>query len=240
MVPPPDPTLDPTPEPTPTPEPMPESEVEAEIPTLPPSGSGRGEGSREGAYTDLASRGLERLLPVGSNHEVVDVRNLPPLLRPGSWATTSEQIRSYYADPVDMTRRGFPAEFLQQLNTFSKELGENVQEETGARSMLVTMVKSTGLALSTGVVAWIVRGGTLLAGLMAAVLPAWRHFDPVPILSMDKKDQAAWTRRVKEAATMEAHEHQGLRQILQEAEKEFSAVTAETSSATKANSGSYS
>ena len=32
-----------------------------------------------------------------------------------------------------------------------------------------------------------------------ASLPAWRHFDPVPILNMDKKGKEAWIRRVKEA-----------------------------------------
>ncbi|MDH3772560.1 MAG: hypothetical protein OET79_16440, partial [Nitrospirota bacterium] len=76
------------------------------------------------------------------------------------------------------------------------------------------MLKGVGLTLSTGIVAWLVRGGTLLAGLMAS-LPAWRHFDPVPILGMGKKDKEAWTRRVKEAAKMEARDHQGLEQILQ-------------------------
>ena len=59
-----------------------------------------------------------------------------------------------------------------------------------------------------------VRGEALVAGLMAA-LPAWRHFDPVPILNMDKQAKEAWSRRVKEVAKLEAHEHHGLDQILQ-------------------------
>jgi hypothetical protein len=54
----------------------------------------------------------------------------------------------------------------------------------------------------------------LVAGLMTS-LPAWRHFDPVPILNMDKKGKEAWIRRVKEADKLETREHQGLEQILQ-------------------------
>ncbi len=222
----PEPSPEPTPESDPSPEPMPEPELEGEPPVLPPSGSGSAdEATREGAYVDLVGRGPENHAPNEGGRDVVNVLDLPPLLRPGAWATTSDQIRSYYASPVDMTKTELPTEFLQQLNTFSDELEENLQEETGARSMLVNMVKSTGLALSTGLVAWMVRGGTLLTGLMAVALPAWRQFDPVPILGMDKKDQEAWTRRVKEAATMEAREHQGLEQILQDGEKMSPAST---------------
>jgi hypothetical protein len=75
------------------------------------------------------------------------------------------------------------------------------------------LMKGTGLTLSAGFVAWMVRGGALVAGLMAS-LPAWRHFDPVPILNMNKQAKADWSRRVKEAATLDAHEHHGLDQIL--------------------------
>ncbi|MDH5562240.1 MAG: hypothetical protein OEY91_01265, partial [Nitrospirota bacterium] len=49
---------------------------------------------------------------------------------------------------------------------------------------------------------------------MMTFLPAWRQFDPLPILTMNKQEKEAWTRRVKEAAQLEAHEHQGLDQIL--------------------------
>jgi hypothetical protein len=36
-------------------------------------------------------------------------------------------------------------------------------------------------ALSAGYVVWLLRGGSLVASLMA-VLPAWRTMDPLPIL----------------------------------------------------------
>ena len=151
---------------------------------------------------------------LASNHGWGGVLDLPPLLRPASWATTGDQIRAYYGDPLDMTKTELSPEFLQQLNRFSDELGQTMDDQVEKRSLFADMLKGIGLTLSTGIVAWLVRGGTLLAGLMAS-LPAWRHFDPVPILGMGKKDKEAWTRRVKEAAKMEARDHQGLEQILQ-------------------------
>ena len=144
----------------------------------------------------------------------MDVLSLPPFLRPASWATTSEQIRAYYPDPLDIAKTKLPPEFLQQLNSFSDELGKTLDGQVRERSLFVNMVKGTGLALSAGFVAWLVRSGTLVAWFLAS-LPAWRYFDPVPILGMNKKDKEAWTRRMKEAGTMEAREHQDLVQILQ-------------------------
>jgi hypothetical protein len=149
-----------------------------------------------------------------SGHEIVDVLNLPPLLRPASWATTADQIRAYYPNPLDIAKTKLPPEFLQQLNRFSDELGRTLDEHVRERSLFVDMVKGTGLALSAGLVAWLVRGGALIAGLMAS-LPAWRHFDPVPILGMNKKDKKALNQRMKEAGTMEAQEHHDVVRILQ-------------------------
>ena len=180
----------------------------------------------------LASRGVEEEGQQAGHQEVVNVLDLPPLLRPASWATTADQIRAYYPDPVDMTKTELSLDVLQQLNKFSDELGETMQEEGNERSRFVDLMKGTGLTLSAGLVAWLVRGGALVAGFMAA-LPAWRHFDPVPILTMTKKDKEDWTRRVKEAATLEAHEHHGLDQILQGSGPEESAPPPAPSSETK-------
>ena len=93
-----------------------------------------------------------------------------------------------------------------------------MDEEAEKRSLFVDMLKATGLALSTGLLSWLIRGGALVSSLLAS-LPAWRHFDPIPILGMDKKNKKAWTRRVKEAGELEAREHQGLEQILQKSKE---------------------
>ena len=45
-------------------------------------------------------------------------------------------------------------------------------------------VKLASLALSVGIVTWILRAGGLISSLLAS-LPAWRHMDPLPILARD-------------------------------------------------------
>jgi hypothetical protein len=126
-----------------------------------------------------------------------------------------------------MTKTELSPEFLQQLNQFSDELGQTMEEQAGGLSLFVDMLKGTALAFSAGFVAWLVRGGALVAGLMAS-LPAWRYFDPIPILGMGKKDKEAWTRLVKEAAKMEVREHQGLEKILRGPENEPPSVSSES------------
>ena len=127
----------------------------------PPGPSLTGYGENGG----FIGRALEEDDYLVSNREVGDVLDLPPFLRPASWATTADQIRAYYGDPLDMTKTELSSEFLQQLNRFSDELGQTMEEQAEERSLFVNMLKSSGLALSAGLLAWLVRGGTLVAGL---------------------------------------------------------------------------
>ncbi|MDH5426853.1 MAG: tandem-95 repeat protein, partial [Nitrospirota bacterium] len=216
-APPPPPPPEPTPEPEPTPDPLPEPEPDPDssLPGDPSQGPGHTEPST-GIVDEsgVGGRGLEDEGHHLGPHEIVNVLDLPPLLRPASWATTTDQLRAYYPDSFDPTKTELSADVLQQLNQFSDELGQMMTDQADDRSWFVNSIKGAGISLSAGFVAWMVRGGALMAGLMAS-LPAWRHFDPVPILNMDKKGKDAWMRRVKEATQLDAHEHHGLDHILQ-------------------------
>lgn len=106
------------------------------------------------------------------------------------------------------------AEFLQQLNTSSEEVELTMKQTIEDRSFISNLLNSTGLVLSTAMLAWLARGGTLLAWFLAS-LPAWQNFDPIPILDMDKHGREKWIKNMKEAEKMEAREHQGLHQILE-------------------------
>ena len=64
---------------------------------------------------------------------------------------------------------------------------ERVMQERENQAHLVGRVASfSGIALSVGFVAWILRGGSLLASFLVS-MPAWRHFDPLPVLGWADK-----------------------------------------------------
>lgn len=94
-----------------------------------------------------------------------------------------------------------------------------MEEQAEERSWFTMAIKGAGLTTSAGFMVWIVRGEALLAGLLGS-LPAWRYFDPVPILNIDRKEKDVWAMRVQEATELEAHEHHGLDQILQRRREE--------------------
>ncbi len=224
------PPAPPTPDPEPTSESTPESEPKSELGT--PGGPAQDPGTLSPGSGVLAEegfigRGLDEDADQIGQQGVVNVLDLPPLLRPASWATTSDQIRAYYPDPLDLTKTELSADVLQQLNQFSDELGQTMEEQAEQRSWIVDSIKGAGFTLTTGFVAWIVRGGALVAGLMST-LPTWRHIDPVPILSMNKEEKKVWAKRVKAAAELEAHQHHGIDQILRGADQEATAPLPES------------
>jgi VCBS repeat-containing protein len=67
-----------------------------------------------------------------------------------------------------------------------KEDIDRVREEIGQRITLERNFVASTAAISTGLsigyVIWLLRGGVLLSSLLATV-PAWRSFDPLPVLS---------------------------------------------------------
>jgi len=52
----------------------------------------------------------------------------------------------------------------------------------------VAAAKSSGVVLTAGVVAWILRSGALLSSLMSTI-PLWKGYDPLPILAYKDDDE---------------------------------------------------
>ena len=97
--------------------------------------------------------------------------------------------------PIELV--GFDPRFLPVIgsNFVGKEVSaavdearSRVEEERDFDVMGEVAVKG-GLLLSASVLWWATRAGGLLAALMASV-PAWRSFDPLPILAQRRNDAA--------------------------------------------------
>jgi hypothetical protein len=201
----------PTPPPDPGPRPNPEPPAEAS-----PSPTGTAPVEFPGPLGGQSTTGRE--LSRGSDvHSVPDwsnVLDLPPFLRPESYGTTSEQIRSFSPDPLLLSNMALGVEFLQKLNSFSDDLEETTRQTIEERSFFVKTMKVAGLGFSAALVAWLVRGGALLTSLLAS-MPAWRNIDPISILNMNQKSREDWVRKLQEAADMEAREQHGFNQIFE-------------------------
>jgi len=52
----------------------------------------------------------------------------------------------------------------------------------------MTLLRVAAASLSAGFLAWLLRIGPMVAG-MVATLPAWSRFDPLPVLLKNKKDE---------------------------------------------------
>ncbi len=71
--------------------------------------------------------------------------------------------------------------------THSAEIAAFDEADRGL-NVLLNPAQLGGIALSAGVVWWLMRAGGLLASLLASV-PAWRNLDPLPILRRDDDDE---------------------------------------------------
>jgi hypothetical protein len=72
-----------------------------------------------------------------------------------------------------------------------KQMREEVNQGIRLERTIVTSTVAVSTGVSIGYVIWLLRGGVLLSSLLASV-PAWRTFDPLPILaSTNKSDKDA-------------------------------------------------
>ena len=95
------------------------------------------------------------------------------------------------AKAMDITREAEQVTpFHQALNIMSEGVGTtDILEEVQHNTMQATF-KGTSFVLSAGFLTWALRGASLLASV-AASLPAWQGFDPLPILAAKKRDKKA-------------------------------------------------
>jgi hypothetical protein len=84
-------------------------------------------------------------------------------------------------------------------------------EPAGRYAHLIAMVsQGSGLILTAGFVSWLLRNGALAASL-AASAPAWRGFDPLPILAYRDGKNDADSVKARLAATQDREEREARR-----------------------------
>ena len=80
------------------------------------------------------------------------------------------------------------AAFLNTLSALEGDLQRATETSEGRHRLIVLVTTTGGITLTAGLVAWLLRSGTLLASLLSA-LPAWRHFDPLPVTLVGDRER---------------------------------------------------
>jgi hypothetical protein len=68
------------------------------------------------------------------------------------------------------------------IDKMKQEMGGSSGDKMSPVEFKVAAAKSSGVVLTAGVVAWILRSGALLSSLMSTI-PLWKGYDPLPILA---------------------------------------------------------
>jgi Domain of unknown function (DUF4347) len=123
---------------------------------------------------------------------------VPPLIQRGS-----EQVeRAFYHQALAETTARISASFRNTLNSLEEDLQQAMGSSESQRQLIVRVAAVGGITLTAGLITWLLQSGSLLASL-ASTLPAWRHFDPLPVVF--DGDQA---RREQNAAAVQQEDRQ--------------------------------
>jgi hypothetical protein len=67
------------------------------------------------------------------------------------------------------------------IDEMKQEMSEDVSENISEIEFRAAAVSSSGVVLTAGVVAWVLRSGALMASLISTI-PLWKGYDPLPLL----------------------------------------------------------
>jgi hypothetical protein len=208
------PVASPSSPPTGTPEPLPDSTLADPTSADPPratagGGSVAGPSSATGEVTDVGD--MRAFGPELALQPAVEVLPYPGSSHPHQVVVTSDVIEAAYlaeaspAKPPLLQRiavtfgtgqRGAIQFVLNEVQPPSSALSpalaaalDELAESSKPRplDLHMTGAVAASVSLSAGVVAWMLRSGALLAGLIASK-PAWAQFDPLPIFDRRTPD----------------------------------------------------
>ena len=106
----------------------------------------------------------------------------------------------------------------ERLTRLADDLERVMQERENQTRLFGRVTTLSGMALSAGFVAWILRSGSLLASFLVS-MPAWRHFDPLPVLGLGGQDRRKRDRKAREEQAQETKEFRGLDRVLKSSAK---------------------
>jgi VCBS repeat-containing protein len=121
-----------------------------------------------------------------------------PLIQGGS-----EQVkRAFDGQALAEAPARISASFRNTLNRLEDDLQQAMGSSESQRQLIVRVAAVGGITLTAGLITWLLQSGSLLASL-ASTLPAWRHFDPLPVVFDGNR-----ARREQNAAAVQQEDRQ--------------------------------
>jgi len=146
----------------------------------------------------------------------VDTRQAAAKAEPPKVETESMTVAS--SEPtITRATQSFAPEFAQarRPQEISVDLGKVAIADKNAEHLIqldLDAIRMTSFALSVGAIWWATRATGLLASLLSS-LPAWRNFDPLPVLGRSEEDEEAddeWAQAYDAQVDPEAAEEEAL------------------------------
>ncbi|MBK9947788.1 MAG: DUF4347 domain-containing protein [Nitrospira sp.] len=163
------------------------------------------------------NRPLERV-PEEPKRSTADERETPLFLvnddrgRPLFSVLPVEPVPMLEPDPPERTH--FVSDLLMaKLDEMTVSLEQAVDVAQEHHELVARVAAVTGTTLSVGFVAWALRSGAILASCLAT-MPAWRHFDPLPVVKLTRHERSRRQEELARASQEEAMEFSGLKRVL--------------------------
>jgi hypothetical protein len=103
--------------------------------------------------------------------------------------------------------------FRRALSLVDEDLRRSIDDSERKQQFLIRAANIGGITLTAGVITWLLRSGFLLASL-AATMPAWRHFDPLPVVLVGDRKRRQRKADMAAAADKEHKQFRGLKELL--------------------------
>jgi hypothetical protein len=118
---------------------------------------------------------------------------------------------------------------FQHLDQMRQQLDDSdLWQRTPTERMALQVTTGMTISFSAGFLAWLLRGGSLLASFMSA-MPMWARFDPLPILAAGKKrdDDEEREEKAEDDDTDTDVTLFGMRKVLKAAETTLTDITSD-------------
>ena len=128
----------------------------------------------------------------------------------------AEKLQEIPADVLDkvINKIDMPKAVLPIVSNFAmwsaidamlNELDDHYYQSQSSDVVIANVVRGATWSLSAGFVAWILRGGSLIAAAMSSI-PIWKGLDPLPIIAMSKRER----KRLEEEKLVDKQEEDSL------------------------------